>query len=406
MIELGSSRYRLTAFALAFGSFLIFCNLYLFQPMLPVFASNDGISETRANWLLAAATLGLAFSLVPWAVLSERLGRRPIMLVSLWMLPAIGLLMASTDSFWLIVGLRALMGAALGGFAAVAVAYMAEEFSAKAFAIAVGSYISANSLGGISGRVAGGMMTDWWGWQGAVLGMAVLSLLGVALVTKLLPRQQYFTQGNTSLLTHSRGVLSHLRTPRLWLAMLIGGINFALFVNLFSVIAFRLVAPPYQLPVSLVSSVFICYLAGTVTSRLSGRWVLRFGAIRGMAFGTIVAMLGVLVTLHHDITWMIVGLLVVSGGAFFTHSLAYGWVSRQANQGKATATALYLVHYYTGGSLGGFYLIAAWQHYAWEGVVVAACSLGFAVLALVLALYKSTGKSKPAASSSETALSH
>ncbi len=99
MIELGSSRYRLTAFALAFGSFLIFCNLYLFQPMLPVFAASDGISETRANWLLAAATLGLSFSLVPWAVLSERIGRRPVMLASLWMLPLVGLAIASTSSF-------------------------------------------------------------------------------------------------------------------------------------------------------------------------------------------------------------------------------------------------------------------------------------------------------------------
>ncbi|OOE65940.1 MFS transporter [Salinivibrio siamensis] len=386
MIELGSPRYRLTAFALAFGSFLIFCNLYLFQPMLPVFAAADGISETRANWLLAATTLGLSFSLVPWAVLSERIGRRPVMLVSLWMLPVIGLMIASTSSFWIIVGLRALVGIALGGFAAVAVAYMAEEFSPEALAIAVGSYISANSLGGISGRVFGGMMTDWWGWHGAVMAMAVLSLVGVAIVSKLLPRQRYFSPGNTSLLTHSRGVLTHLRTPKLWLAMMIGGINFALFVNLFSVMAFRLVAAPYQLPVSLVSSVFVCYLAGTVTSRLSGRWVLHFGAIKGMAFGTGVAMLGVLVTLSSQVLWMVVGLLIVSGGAFFTHSLAYGWVSRQAAQGKATATALYLVHYYIGGSLGGFYLIAAWQHFAWPGVVIAALVLITILLGLVFGL--------------------
>ncbi|OOF32655.1 MFS transporter [Salinivibrio costicola] len=394
MIELGSSRYRLTAFALAFGSFLIFCNLYLFQPMLPVFAASDGISETRANWLLAAATLGLSFSLVPWAVLSERIGRRPVMLTSLWMLPLVGLAMASTSSFWMIVLLRALMGLSLGGFAAVAVAYMAEEFSPKALAIAVGSYISANSLGGISGRVAGGIMTDWWGWHGAVLAMAAFTLAGVMIVTKLLPRQRYFSPSRTSLLTHSRGVLSHLRTPSLWIAMLIGGVNFALFVNLFSVTAFRLVAPPYQLPVSLVSSVFVCYLAGTVTSRLSGRWVLKYGAIRGMAFGTLVAMLGVLVTLSHDIPWIVIGLLVVSGGAFFTHSLAYGWVSRQAAQGKATATALYLVHYYVGGSLGGFYLIAAWQHYAWFGVVIAALALGLVLLGLVFGLSRVVSRSR------------
>ena len=59
----------------------------------------------------------------------------------------------------------------------------------------------------------------------------------------------------------------------------------------------------------------------------------------------------------------------MSSGAFFTHSLAYAWVSHHAKVAKATATALYLVHYYVGGSLGGFLLIYCWQHGGWSMVV-------------------------------------
>lgn len=64
--------------------------------------------------------------------------------------------------------------------------------------------------------------------------------------------------------------------------------------------------------------------------------------------------------------------MLISSGAFFTHSLAYAWVSQKANTAKATATALYLVHYYLGGSLGGFYLVAwaiwnmAWRTCRWD----------------------------------------
>ncbi len=55
--------------------------------------------------------------------------------------------------------------------------------------------------------------------------------------------------------------------------MLIGGFNFALFVNLYTVMGgFRLVAPPYLLSISLTSMIFLCYLSGTVTAKLSGRW--------------------------------------------------------------------------------------------------------------------------------------
>ena len=46
---------------------------------------------------------------------------------------------------------RAMMGIAVAAFASVAVAYMVEELSPKAFAVAIGGYIAANSLGGIFG---------------------------------------------------------------------------------------------------------------------------------------------------------------------------------------------------------------------------------------------------------------
>lgn len=80
-------------------------------------------------------------------------------------------------------------------------------------------------------------------------------------------------------------------------------------------------------------------------------------------------MLGMWVALIDSIYAMLIALLLISSGAFLTHSLAYAWVSHKATDAKATATALYLVHYYVGGSLGGFFLIYCWQHGAWLGVV-------------------------------------
>ncbi|HIF9160484.1 TPA: MFS transporter [Photobacterium damselae] len=369
MIEKNTPAYRRASFALAFGSFLVFCNLYLFQPMLPVMAQHFAVSETQINWLLAGGTLMLAITLVPWAVGSEIIGRRKVMMISLFLLPVIGVAMVFADNlFWLTIA-RALMGAALAGFAAVAVAYMAEEFTPTALMLAVGSYISANSLGGISGRLYGGFMTEHFGWHAAVIGMAIFSLFGALLVNYLLPQQQHFVAKKGQLKQHTQAAIFHLRQPKLWFAMILGGINFALFVNLYSVMGFRLVAPPYNLPVSFASMIFLCYLTGTVTARLSGRWAEKFGSISGMVLGITISMLGMWVALIDSIYAMLIALLLISSGAFLTHSLAYAWVSHKATDAKATATALYLVHYYVGGSLGGFFLIYCWQHGAWLGVV-------------------------------------
>lgn len=279
--------------------------------------------------------------------------------------------------------MRALMGISLAGYAAVAVAYMADEFSPTALVVAVGGYISANSLGGIVGRLSGGILSDFTGWEGAVIAMACFTTLGMLMVVFLLPAQTRFQPSKTSYLSQTKVVAKHIRNPVLWGAMVIGGINFALFVNIYSVAGFRLIAEPFNLPVGLASTIFLCYLAGTLTSRLSGRWANQYSPITGMALGTLITMAGVLVASIEQQATVILGLLIVSGGAFFTHSLAYGWVSRKAQDGKAMATALYLVHYYVGGSLGGFYLIGCWEYGGWTAVTLGAVSLAAVNLVLI-----------------------
>ncbi len=373
-------------FGLFIGSFISFCNLYLFQPLLPLIAEHYQVTAAHVNWVLAAATLTLALSLLPWAIYSEKIGRRKIMLFSLYASPVVGLCILFSDQLGLLIASRALMGVALAGYISVAVAYMAEEFSPKVFLLAVGSYIGANSLGGITGRIYGGVVGEWLGWQTAVIGMALFSLAIAILVTLWVPAQKNFVAKQTSLSSHLKDAMRHIQTPRLWFAMLIGGLNFALFVNLYTVMGFRLVGEPFSLPVSLVSLIFLCYLTGTLTSKLSGQWSLRFNSTSGIVLGTVVSLIGMLTALIPNLYAMFIALILISGGAFFTHSLAYGWVSSKAQQAKASATALYLVHYYAGGSLGGFYLIYCWQHGGWNMVTLGGSVLYIAILVLAYKL--------------------
>lgn len=382
MIELHSRQYLKVTFSLALGSFLVFCNLYLFQPMLPYLAKHFAVSETQINWLFASSTLALSLCLVPWAVTSEAIGRRWVMLAGLFAMPVIGVLMLYAEQFWALVLIRALMGVALAAFASVAVAYMVEELSPVAFTKAIGGYIAANSLGGIVGRIAGGLLTDALGWQQAVLVMAIFTLLGAVFVASLLPTQQHFKPQPGLFFHHNRSLLLHLQNRTVWLAMLIGGVNFALFVNLYSVMGFRLVSEPYSLPIGIASLIFFCYLAGTLSSKLTANWNRHFSSIAGMMLGAIISMLGMLIALIEAIPAMLTGLVLISFGAFFTHTLAYAWVSQKATQAKATATALYLVHYYIGGSVGGFYLLYCWQHGGWEQVTLGGLGLYFILFML------------------------
>ncbi|HBC3492941.1 TPA: MFS transporter [Vibrio parahaemolyticus] len=387
MVSFGTPEYKRITLSLALGSFLVFSNLYLLQPMLPTFATLFSISETQVNWLFAASTLALSFSLVPMAVLSESIGRKPVMMVGLFSIPAISALMLLGDSFIFLVACRALIGIALAAFAAVAVAYMAEELDKHAFSMAIGTYIAANSLGGIAGRISGGLLADNFSVDVAIEVMMVVTLIGVICVHYLLPKQHNFTPSSSSLRHQNRAIIGHFRNQRVWFAMLIGGLNFALFVNLYSVMGFRLVSAPHNVPVGLASLIFICYLGGTFSSRCAGHWSKRYSSILGMFIGAVVSMAGMWIAAFESLAAMLIGLLLISFGAFFTHTLAYGWVGQNATQAKATATALYLVHYYVGGSLGGFLLLYCWQHGGWSTVLLGGSVL-YAVMFAAIAYLK------------------
>ncbi|MFW7524247.1 MFS transporter [Vibrio ostreicida] len=380
MIEPNTSNYKKVTFSLALGSFIVFCNLYLFQPMLPHLAVHFSVTATQVNWVFASTTLALSLSLVPCAVASEAMGRKCLMLTGLLTMPLIGLAMLSAQSFFTLIFMRALMGIAIAAFASVAVAYMVEEMSSRAFKQAIGGYIAANSLGGITGRVLGGTLTDNLGWEHALIAMAVISLIGALVVSITLPKQKHFSPQRGMLRHHNKALVKHLSNPTLWFAMMIGGINFALFVNLYSIMGFRLVEAPHSLPIGMASLIFLCYLPGTLSSKLTSIWNRTYPPITGMLVGTTVSFLGMLLAYIDRLPLMVLGLALISFGAFFTHTLAYAWVSVKATQAKAAATALYLVHYYVGGSIGGFFLIYCWQKGGWEYVIAGSSLLYLTML--------------------------
>ncbi|GAA5194063.1 MFS transporter [Ferrimonas gelatinilytica] len=393
MIDVGTPDYVAARRALTLGALLVFGNLYLLQPLLPTLTETFSVSASEANWAHAGVFLGLALALLPWAVLSERVGRYRVICLSLMAIPPVGALGAMADSLWALVVARVVLGGVLAGFTAVAVAYMAEEFSPSALALAVGGFVAANSVGGILSRLVGGALGQWLGWQGMLLTSSAVGVLVVLGALRWLPQEREFRPHTPGWMPLWRAIFGHLMAPRLVLAMLLGGVNFALFVNQFSVMGFRLVAPPHQLPVAVSAGIFLCYLTGTLTSALSGLWSQRFGPLSGMAFGVLLALFGLVLARLETLWAILLGLLLISAGAFLVHALAYAWVGREARQARAGATALYLVHYYLGGSLGGFWLLWWWQERGWDGVILGSLVLYLVMLLLVWGLKHSLGPS-------------
>ena len=387
MITVGSREFWSATWALALGSFMIFANVHMTQPLLPQLASSFHLSPLQASWSLTVTIAMLGLSLLFYGPLSDAFGRKRIMSLTLLGAVLSTLAISQVDSYSSLLLLRGLQGFFLGGLPAIAIAYMGDEFERKAVVVAVGLYISSNSLGGVTGRLISGYIGEHYHWSNVFMVMGLLSLLLVLLFIVLLPKSKHFQ----AKAFHPKAVLKdlqlHLKNPLLVTAYLIGGLNMLIFLNQYSYITFVLADKPYHLSSQALGMLFLTYLTGSLASAWSGRAALLFTQPLCILVGILLLMLGTLLTLASSLSFIVCGFLINSFGFFLAHSNLSSWVSQHALQARASASSLYLVFYYLGASLGSFYLEPFWQWASWAGVAAASMLILTLTLGITVWLY-------------------
>ena len=83
-IEYGSSAFKAVLFSLFLAGFAIFSSLYCVQPMMPILADYFQVSPTQSSFPLSFSTIALAVGLIFTGLISDRFGRKPIMVWSLF----------------------------------------------------------------------------------------------------------------------------------------------------------------------------------------------------------------------------------------------------------------------------------------------------------------------------------
>ena len=119
--------------------------------------------------------------------------------------------------------------------------------------------------------VLAGFSAELGHWQWAFWPMALLSLLLVLLFWRYLPPSRHFVAKPFSWRQALKDNSYHLRQKVLLLTYLIGGLNFFIYLNQYTYIAFVLTEPPYALSSGWIGLLFLTYLTGTLGSAISGR---------------------------------------------------------------------------------------------------------------------------------------
>ena len=371
-IEPAGKSFRITILALFLGSFVTFADLYSTQPIIPVFAKQFGVSPAIASLTLSFSTGTLAICLLLMSFLLGNINRKKMMGVALTFSALLSICVALTTNLHALITIRALQGVALAGFPAIAMAYINEEFHPRSLGFVIGMYVSGSTIGGLSGRLIIGILTDFYSWKVAIGSLGILSLIISIAFWFMLPAPKHTVHNVISLLQFKQSLLNNVQNRNLLSLFFIAFLSMGSFVTVYNYIGIPLMEPPYNLSQTVVGLVFLIYLVGTFSSAWMGKMADQMERKKVMFIGILIMGSGALLTLSPPLSLKITGLALLTFSFFGVHSIASSWVGLFAEKSeKAQASSLYLLFYYAGssvvGAIGGLFM----HRFGWNGVIIA-----------------------------------
>jgi MFS transporter, DHA1 family, tetracycline resistance protein len=160
-------------------------------PVFPFYAEQVGVEPASVIFFLGLYSLGQLVGAPIWGTLSDRIGRRPVLLVTLLANAAASLMLAYSHTATLLVISRIVAGLAAGNISA-AYAYTTDITTDKTRPRALGLLGSAFGLGfilgpAIGGLLAGGSESDPNALARVAYGAAIMSLVAFVLTLVRLP---------------------------------------------------------------------------------------------------------------------------------------------------------------------------------------------------------------------------
>jgi MFS transporter, DHA1 family, multidrug resistance protein len=336
----------------------------LYLPALPAIADGFGATMGQTQLTLTALLLAFGTSQLVWGPLSDRFGRKPILIAGMVAYATASMGSVFAASIDMLIAWRAVQGVAMG-----AAVMCARAMTRDLYAPVEGTKIMSKGLTGL-GVIAclsaplGGLLSDWFGWRMAMVSLSVFGAVTLAMVVwrfeeTLKHRNPLALQPATLVRTWA----SIVRNPTFWAYALLatcsyGGLFTFLATSSFVFIkVLGLSKTQYGL---VMSSMSFSYIIGTFICR---SLLLRFGVQRTVRLGgwlTLVAgiLLAALAASGVQAVWAIMG-------PFYIFMLGHG-VHQSCGQSGATGPFPQAAG--AASALAGFFMmVAAFAMGGWIG---------------------------------------
>jgi DHA1 family tetracycline resistance protein-like MFS transporter len=366
-----------TIFVIVFVDLLGFS---LILPLLPYYANTFGANDFTIGLLVASYAAAQLLGAPLLGRLSDRFGRRPILLLSIFGTFIGFLLLGFARSLWMLFASRILDGLT-GGNISVAQAYIADVTDEKNRAKSFGLIGAAFGLGFIIGPAAGGLLSAGERYAVPAFVAAVLSVVNLIMVYFLLPesldKSRMAANAARPAMTFT-ALWQALNKPRvgpLLHTRFFFGVAFAMFQTIFSQYAQRL-------GLNVQTTGFVLTYVGllsVITQGFAiGRLTRRFSEVNLMVAGAAIMGLSLFAWAFTPNVWVLLIVLTpiaFSGGVLntvLTSALSKSVYPEEVGGTLGLATSVESLTRVIAPSLGGFLLgaIGIWAPGVFSGLVM------------------------------------
>ncbi|MGD9913942.1 MAG: MFS transporter [Rhizobiaceae bacterium] len=353
--------------ALAFGNFAIGIGAFVVVAVLSPIATDLGMTNAEAGMVMTVYALAYAILSPLLVSFTGRASRRTVLIVALAVFTASAILAALSQSATLLYVARLAGAAGAGIFTPIAASVAFSTAAPEERGRALSRVFAGMTLSQALGLPVGGFLGYTFGWQSVFIVVAVLSVMSLALVVMLVPRNVEAPAASLrtlgSALADWRSMLSVLVTASLTAS---------------GYVVYTYVAPLLEQTMGFgrngVTTILLVYGVGAV----AGNWAAGFLTDRFGPFRSLLALVAVLVIITPLYSLLPLPVPILVALAFATALCVWSFMVpqqarlvRQTPQRQSVVLSLNAAAIYVGASIGsavGSYVVAhhglEWLGYA------------------------------------------